>query len=557
MRIRYLPPVLLLLCVFALWGSVHASPMFGFTSDLIDNSAPATPTPHLLKFSAATAIPPLGSITIVPQDGAFTIPAGFDYSDVDFAVWNGSAYINRPLAAAPDAVNDGVSVVTGTSGSITINLSSSAGIAPGAAIQVKLGTNATFGASSTDSIINPAGVGGYHIGLDSYDDTGAHLDYNSPIITVIEPVSILVPILNLPPNLSNGLPAGEIAAGNPVIEISVESDKTATCRYATTTNVAYANMTGTFSPLQGTQFYTVVGGHQDGTTYNYYVRCIGVQAAVTPIDYVISFFLDPTPSSNTSVSQGGSQSGVGPFPNGSQTLYLSSMTFSGFTAPGSTVTVLKDGVQSVSVQAGAEGAFSAVLPGLERGTYTFDMYATDNRQRKSSSYTSTFTFAAATNNIVSGVVLPPTIGLDQNSISVGDAAHVSGQAAPNSKITVFVVPQPGTIGDTRQLISSSTSAGAWSLDLSNLAGGGYSIRARAERQTTQSNVSASVSLGVGKTASKDVSVRADVNGDNKVNLTDFSILLSFWNTSEASVDINGDGTVNLADFSILLFNWTG
>ena len=51
--------------------------------------------------------------------------------------------------------------------------------------------------------------------------------------------------------------------------------------------------------------------------------------------------------------------------------------------------------------------------------------------------------------------------------------------------------------------------------------------------------------------------RSDLNKDGKVNLVDFSILLSFWNTDDAIADINQDGTVNLADFSIMLFNWTG
>ena len=47
----------------------------------------------------------------------------------------------------------------------------------------------------------------------------------------------------------------------------------------------------------------------------------------------------------------------------------------------------------------------------------------------------------------------------------------------------------------------------------------------------------------------------DLNNDGFVNLTDFSILLFYWNTSNANADINGDGIVNLTDFSIMLFHW--
>ncbi|MEK7131699.1 MAG: dockerin type I domain-containing protein [Patescibacteria group bacterium] len=54
---------------------------------------------------------------------------------------------------------------------------------------------------------------------------------------------------------------------------------------------------------------------------------------------------------------------------------------------------------------------------------------------------------------------------------------------------------------------------------------------------------------------------ADLNFDNKVNSTDFSILLYFWKTSapfsNSCVDINKDRSVNSVDFSIMLYQWGG
>ncbi|MBX4197188.1 hypothetical protein KW801_01370 [Candidatus Saccharibacteria bacterium] len=47
----------------------------------------------------------------------------------------------------------------------------------------------------------------------------------------------------------------------------------------------------------------------------------------------------------------------------------------------------------------------------------------------------------------------------------------------------------------------------------------------------------------------------DLNGDNAVNITDLSILLSNWNTTNAVADINKDGIVNIFDLSILLSNY--
>jgi|GEM_PF-1987781 len=47
----------------------------------------------------------------------------------------------------------------------------------------------------------------------------------------------------------------------------------------------------------------------------------------------------------------------------------------------------------------------------------------------------------------------------------------------------------------------------------------------------------------------------DINNDNKVNLSDLSILLSKWNTNDANTDLNSDGKIGLSDLSILLSNW--
>jgi chitodextrinase len=65
------------------------------------------------------------------------------------------------------------------------------------------------------------------------------------------------------------------------------------------------------------------------------------------------------------------------------------------------------------------------------------------------------------------------------------------------------------------------------------------------------NVSAPASL----TTSTQIAKVGDLNGDNLVNITDLSILLSDWNTSNPVADINHDGIVNIIDLSILLSNW--
>jgi chitodextrinase len=47
----------------------------------------------------------------------------------------------------------------------------------------------------------------------------------------------------------------------------------------------------------------------------------------------------------------------------------------------------------------------------------------------------------------------------------------------------------------------------------------------------------------------------DLNGDNTVDITDLSILLSNFNTSNSVADCNKDGIVDILDLSILLSNF--
>ena len=47
----------------------------------------------------------------------------------------------------------------------------------------------------------------------------------------------------------------------------------------------------------------------------------------------------------------------------------------------------------------------------------------------------------------------------------------------------------------------------------------------------------------------------DFNGDGKVNIFDFSILLSNWKKNKPAYDLNQDGIINIFDLSILLSNW--
>ncbi len=546
------------------WASAHALPLT-YVSDLITTSAPSADASHTIQFTATQAIPASGHIVITPQAGAFTIPAGLNYTDVDLSVSSGGPYIDRDLAASADATNDGISVSTGSSGSITITLNSSTGIAAGELVRVEIGTVATHGVSGDALITNPSTVTSYRLTIVTSDVGSTQIDIGVPMIAIINQVSVTAVQEAFEANLSNGLPSGALAAGNDTIEISFNTDRPATCRYATSSGVVYGSMTGTINKISTFFYSKVIAGHANNTTYNYYIRCLTDAGVANANDYLISFSLAVDPISNSSIVPQSAflgRGGQGEFPSGSSVLYTASVTMQGWALPGSKVTLLRDGKIAATTQAKADGSFSGTINAIERGTYTFQSYFEDPSGLRSGSYTQTLALGSGSNNILSNIVIPPTAVLKESSINIGNTAEVSGSSILNGTIELFVQKQGvGATPASIQTFTSTTSpSGQWRIVIpgNKFQKGSYTIKARAILNAqARSPYGKLLFLGVGQDANADLSLRADINRDGKVNLIDFSIMLSHWGTSDADSDINQDDTVNLADFSILLFNWTG
>lgn len=550
----------------SVWHVLHAAALTQ-VSDLLSTSVPGATSTHTIQFRATQAIPPSGRIVITPHAGRFSIPAGFDYTDVDMAVSDGGPYVDRPLDSASTTA-DTVTVVTGLSGSITVTLTSGDGIAAGDRVQIELGDNATHGEVGDLLIENPQDDGSYGVLVATRDASDAALDGARAMVAIVLPVSTSVQNENEPPLRSNGLPSGEVAAGNERIEISLQTNEIADCRYSTTPDIPYASMTNVFTTV-GTKMlhYTTLSGFQNNLTYTYYVRCKDFYDTVNDDDYEIQFSLAPDPISDTSIpdeSSGSAEDTIpGPIPDGSDFLYRSKVAFSGFSSPQSSVVILKDGTPAVTAQTGSDGAFSTSLTGLERGSYTFLAYTLDRSNRKSSAHASTLSLGQGTENNLSDIVIPPTIGVESDTVEVGTEVIVAGEAVPNSTIELSMVPTKGGVAKNSRAVAGADGAWEHSIGATELARGTYRLRARAiVSSLLRSDQSAIVLLGVGESPSEEEEEPAptgttDINGDGKVNLVDFSIMLSSWGTGDAGSDFNGDGTVNLADFSILLFNWTG
>jgi len=232
----------------------------------------------------------------------------------------------------------------------------------------------------------------------------------------------------------------------------------------------------------------------------------------------------------------------------------------GLAYPSSQVSLLKDGQLVATTTADPGAAFNIQLSSLAAGTYSFGVYSVDADGLKSPTFTFPETFTTGVTITVDNIFLGPSIGLSHSIIKKGDTITAFGYTVPSSEVNLY-------IHSTQEFIEKVSSAanGAWvkAFNTTPLDLGSHDSKSQANKNSLLSAYSNTVGFAV---ADRSVETpvgeckRSDLNCDGRVNLTDFSILLYFWqqsNPSNARADINKSGTVDLTDFSILLYDWTG
>lgn len=271
----------------------------------------------------------------------------------------------------------------------------------------------------------------------------------------------------------------------------------------------------------------------------------------------VSTTTPPTPPPPPPVASGGGGGGGlydGTIPVRAQTRVI----LEGKAYPNSSINVLKDGQLIGVVQSDGNADFSYDAINMTPGPTTFGFWANDSRGVRSITYTTTFQVTQNAVTTVSNVFLPPTIDLQSKKVTLGAMLDALGATAPRAKVSLFLDKEKNA-----RVLATSSDAGLWSAlipidDVTDEAF--HAVKAMFELFGTgaqsKSGYSQAVNFYVG-TRDARVPGTGELNGDSKVNLVDFSILLFHWNTDNPIADLNGDGKVNLTDFSILLFNWTG
>ena len=267
-------------------------------------------------------------------------------------------------------------------------------------------------------------------------------------------------------------------------------------------------------------------------------------------------------SSSVGGNTGGGSSGGGSS-SGRPTIAVGTtgVVFSGRAYPGSVVTLLKDAQVVTTVPADALANFNISITNLTAGSYIFSVYGEDGQGKRSSPITFPVSLTDGVTTKITGIFIAPTISVDKSEVKRGDPIAILGQSVPGSEVTIQVNSDEPVFSRAK-----ADASGVYldNFDTSLIDYGDHSVKSRSATSSEISSYSAAVGFKVGDKniaaviAAKCV-VKGDLNGDCRVNLTDFSIM-AYWYKRPSpplSVDANGDGKVNLIDFSILAFNWTG
>ncbi len=609
-------------------GSVFARNIIEY-KDVLSNSNPLAGSNHTLSFTLNATISPGSYIEVTPPPGFEVLGTSTFAADrnVELKVDG----ITRAATTTLSATTDMVEIIPGSPGLIRYTLNTSSGISSGAKLQLRIGNNTTnsltfgevystsTGTTTIDAdikpIINASTTGTKRLSVRIFD--GGQVADADFVISLVNLVGVgpVDTTEEIPPERFNGAPSSTVSGVTLNVEIFVETNELAICKYSLTPGVAFSAMGNTFANT-GKIYHTTVVAVSTSSLQSFYVRCIDDEGNFNIDDYLIQFDVTDAPSgipndegdhegdgsgsgdsgtggggggggtegesngdtpntggsSGTGGSGGGGGGGSG---GGSGTSagggfesvdgpYRSGdgrVTINGYAYPRSEVVVLVDGKEAQRTRSGANGDYSITVDKIARGVYTFGVYAIDPDKNRSSTFSTSFTVTGARTSALSNINIPPTVKASPDPVNPGTTLTFSGYGLPNSVITIENEKE-GSSASRKTLTAVTNSTGVWSTTLATdgFSNGTYKVRVKSvQSESLSTNFSNYVLYGVGQTAIRPLN--ADLNRDGKVNLIDFSILLFWWGTdggnSDPAADINADAKVNLTDFSILLFNWTG
>ncbi len=231
-----------------------------------------------------------------------------------------------------------------------------------------------------------------------------------------------------------------------------------------------------------------------------------------------------------------------PFPNGD-------VRFTGDAFPNALVTILDGGAVVGTTTANATSFFDKTISGLSPTSHTFGIFAQALDGRKTLTLSFNINVISGMTITVSGILLPPILSVPIQE-KRPKALIQGGLARHNSTVTTFIS------GPTNRNDQITTNAnGEWQITVPQILRlGAHSVSALVDDGGGGQSILTNPALS-------EILLSADLNIDNLVSLTDFSMLMFNYglsNPPNVAADINDSGgQVDLVDFSVMMFYWTG
>lgn len=242
------------------------------------------------------------------------------------------------------------------------------------------------------------------------------------------------------------------------------------------------------------------------------------------------------------ITEGVSLSFTVPSPNGN-------VRFTGDAFPNAFITILDGGAVVGTSVANATSFFDKTITGLSPTTHTFGIFGQSLDGRKTLTISFNINVIGGSTTTVGGILLPPIISVPATEKRPATLVQ-NGLARHNSTVTTFTNSHNAI---NRQVTTNSS--GEWAVHITDILHlGGHTASALVNDGSGNQSI-------LTDAKSFEILLSADLNIDNLVSLTDFSILMFNYGTSNPpnlAADINDNGgTVDLVDFSVMMYYWTG
>ena len=284
-------------------------------------------------------------------------------------------------------------------------------------------------------------------------------------------------------------------------------------------------------------------------------------------DTLIDFPADPGCSSTSDDVEFNDppSSGGGGSSGGSTRRSKTDVEFRGDAYPKSEVVILLDGDIVDIVLTEEDGSFRGEMDNLEPGEYVFSYYATDQFGARSETVSTAVEIVRGSFTVITNIDIPPTIAVDKVQVVPGDLLTVKGTAPLESDVRIELHSHEVLAADVE---TDDTGVYSHEFDTSTLAPGVHHASATVFTLSGETIQLEPLQFRAGEFTVENPQPgcrpQGDFNGDCRINLVDFSILL-FWSIrdlNETMIEVeadhgNADGQMDLVDFSIMAFYWTG